>query len=555
MSSGSLLRSRDSIALLVALLIVHAPLVVNDGLFGEDWLLFAVKPGYPIQADFLLHGAGHPFLYAYGALANLLGYPIAFMKALALAGIGTGAVNLKNLFVRLRVFSNKEAVILAFLVWSYAGYQNWATKLTATYIFSFALLCLGLNLLAIVASSDRRPIWLRLCSLIAIFCSFSLNSMIAIYFVGLCVVLFVEVSKAQSGRAILSIGIVKSLFVKSIRHFGDYIAVPFVYWISVSYVFPKVGPYRDYYLIKIPSLSEALSGLSDFWRWGFYRPIWEAINLARESHLAVGLALVVGFGLVALVAYPWNGDRPDTDCHARSATWPAIAGIVLFFSCASPYIAAGLGPNGHFYESRHLILFGLPLGLLMIAAYRFLHLTFRGSSVGLAFLVLMLSVNLCALWNGYFLQQARWLRQESMIDGLQRSYREPPAAVFNLVDGFLDYPGHTYFGITEITGALHLAWDGRPLFGYTGRNERTTVLQEIDKSMQMDGSPFRNMDLSGPQATINFVPKAPVLTNYRLSRSYYLCLIQLCDTHSVIDKLAEIAIRVGPIPNLEPPRS
>jgi hypothetical protein len=51
---------RDSVALIGALLFVDAPLMVNNGLFRDDWLLFQVKPGYPVRTAFLLHGAGHP---------------------------------------------------------------------------------------------------------------------------------------------------------------------------------------------------------------------------------------------------------------------------------------------------------------------------------------------------------------------------------------------------------------------------------------------------------------------------------------------------------------
>jgi hypothetical protein len=121
------------------------------------------------------------------------------MKILALVGIAIGSLSLRSFLLRLGIFSRFEASVFTFLVWSYAGYQNWASKITATYIFSFALLCLGLNLFSIVASSNRPRTWLRLGALAAIFCSFSLNSMIAAYFVGLCAVFLIERLK-QGGK-------------------------------------------------------------------------------------------------------------------------------------------------------------------------------------------------------------------------------------------------------------------------------------------------------------------------------------------------------------------
>jgi hypothetical protein len=545
-ASLGLVRYRDSVVLICALLVVHAPLMVNNGLFGDDWLLLKVKPEYPVHTAFLLHGAGHPLLYAYCTLANWLGDPVLFMKLLALAGIAIGSLSLKSFLLRLGIFSRFETSVFTFLVWSYAGYQNWASKLTATYIFSFALLCLGLNLFSIVASSRRPHTWQRLSALAAIFCSFSLNSMIAAYFVGLCAVVLVERLK-QGGKRIP----VPTL----IRLFADFLLVPFVYWFSMNHFFPKIGPYHDYYMIRIPRIGDLLSGLYNFLNWGFYHPGLEAIALMRESRLLIAAVLLVGFGFVALINWQ-NSKREDgAPASARTVVWLAATAVIVFVACASPYIVSGISPSGHFFESRHLILFGLPCGLILIGAYRALCLISRSRTAGWILVAISLSLNLSALWSGYFFQQARWLRQEALIEGLQRSYHEPPAAVFNLSDGFLDYPGNTYLGTTEITGALHTAWDGRPLFGFTGRNERPTILEETDKSMHMDGTALRNIDLWGPQATIQLTPKAPVLTNYRLSRRYYRCLITLCDERSVIDTLADITIQVGPISNLAPHQS
>jgi hypothetical protein len=534
-----------TIVVLGALVVVHVPLLLNDGLFGEDWLLFQLKPGYPTNTDFLLHGAGHPFLYAYSRLANWSGDPIAFMKVLALAGILIGAWNLKNFLQRLDWFSETEAAIFSFVVWSYAGFQDWATKLTAAYVFSMALLCLGLNLLARLARDDRPAVALRLGSLAAIFCSFSLNSLIVAYAIGLCALFFATGADQATDKP----GILwrARTFVS---RFGDFVAVPIVYWVVINLLFPKVGPYHDYYLMRLPDPAEMLSQLAQFARWGVVNPLSEAASLTRESVKPIILSLIIGGGFVLLVARLDKADhRPQQDVVAL--TLPLVAGLVVFVLCALPYLSAGLGPNGHFYESRHLILFGVPLGLALVSVLRLLH-TAVGRRAALAVAALALSINLCALWDAYFLQEARWLRQSAMIDGLRRGYAEPPAATFDLADGFLNHPGQVYYGITEITGGLHAAWDDRPLFGFTGRNERPTVLQEIDKSMRMDGTAFRNMDLWGPQATIELIPKQPVLSNYRLSVRYYWCLLGLGDARSLIDDIATTTIRVGPIPNLEP---
>jgi hypothetical protein len=314
-----------------------------------------------------------------------------------------------------------------------------------------------------------------------------------------------------------------------------------------------VGPYQVYYLLRAPSLHEWLSRLGDFWRWGYLELARNGIFIARAMPKLVIPALAIGAAVVLLASRPKRnkGEAPDV---AVAIGLLAVT-LAAFVICAAPYVVSGIGPDGHFYESRHLILFGIPLALALIAGYRLASRVFGNDAVGRILTVAAIALNICALWNGYFFQQGRWLRQAALIDDLQRKYPAPPAAVFDLSDGFLDHGGHTFFGITEITGALHAAWDSRPLFGFTGSHERPTILQEMDAMVDKDGSAFRNMDIWGPQATIDFVPKPPVLTYYALSLAYYRCLVGSCDTGAFSDALAETAVQVGPIPNLAPRKS
>ncbi|WP_213770073.1 hypothetical protein [Bradyrhizobium sp. dw_78] len=538
---------RDVTLLVSALAVVHIPLLLNDGLFGEDWLLFEIKPGYPTQLDFLLHGAGHPFLYAYCAIANLSGHPIAFMKALALTGILVGAASLRSFLLHLRWFSGFEATVFAFLVWSYAGYEDWATKLTATYIFSMALLCLGLNILSILIRNKRPNLLMRLCGLASIFCSFSLNSMIFAYGLGFVALLLGERSDLGNKRS----GKWSRPTTIALR-FGDFLAVPIVYWISINYFFPKIGPYQQYYLIRIPTGAELLSRLRDFWQWGYVHLVTSGLFIIRTMPK---LLLISFSGAGAIVLFASGTVKRDSDgiSELRSAAWLPLFAIVAFVVLAAPYIVSGISPTGQFYESRHLVLFGIPLGLVSIAGYRIVAAVSAKDAVGRAAIGLVIALNLCALWNNYLFQQARWLRQAALIDDLRRKYPEPPAAVFNLVDGFADH-GHALFGMTEITGALHTAWDARPLFGFCRRAERSTILQEMEPLVNKEGSAFRDMDIWGPQATIDFVPNPPILTYYALSLAYYRDLVSVSahDTESLIDTLAKVNVQVSPITNLAP---
>ena len=173
---------RAIIVLLVVLLAAHAPMLLNDGLFMDDWLVLKPRPDYFIDIDFLLSAAGHPIFFSYDTFANWTGAPVAVMKSLAIAGIVFGAVSLVLIATRLNLLDRAEAVGFALLVWTYPGYQLWAGKANAVYVFSFGLAFLGAWLLALAFGA--RGAWrglLRLtCALVFVFC-FVLNSTIILY--------------------------------------------------------------------------------------------------------------------------------------------------------------------------------------------------------------------------------------------------------------------------------------------------------------------------------------------------------------------------------------
>ena len=130
----------------------------------------------------------------------------------------------------------------------------------------------------------------------------------------------------------------------------------------------------------------------------------------------------------------------------------------------------------------------------------------------------------------------------------------PDATVFNLKDGFLDYPSpHSPFGVPEVSGMLRLAWGNRPFLGFTARAERPTILQEMEELRTGEGSAYHNIDPSGPQATITFQPGPDATPNAALVRRYYACRIfRMCYVPEFLKQLALVSIEVGSINGITP---
>jgi hypothetical protein len=232
---------------------------------------------------------------------------------------------------------------------------------------------------------------------------------------------------------------------------------------------------------------------------------------------------------------------------------PLLLSAVLFLALSLPYLIVGIQPNLTFYETSHLLLFGLP-GALLVLGFKGLvqsAIGDRAALVGVFGLAAIVSIS--ALWNSYMFMQARALREEALSSHLG-AIPMPAATVFDLADGFENYsPRFTPFGIAEVTGMLLLAWGAHPFFGFSLQGERPTILQEMESAWNVEGSAFSNMDPSGPQATIMLEPGPAAAPNGRLVRHYYACrLLRRCDVAEFLAQLANVKIDVGPIAGVLP---
>ncbi len=538
---------RAIVVLLVVLLAAHAPMLLNDGLFMDDWLVLKPRPDYFIDIDFLLNGAGHPIFYGYDKFANWTGAPVVVMVSLAFAGIVFGAISLVLTATRLGLLDRAEAVGFALIVWTYPGYQLWAGKANAVYVFSFGLLLIGAWLLTLAFSArGLRRVLLRLACALVFLLSFALNSTIVLY---AFVVLGLFVAIWRGGKA--ADGLVRRTWLASWRcalFYPELMVLPLIYWGTLNIWFKRIGVYTQHYDAHLPSLRELAGGWWAFFITG-YRDI---VAHALRAAIAVPALFILAAVLVGIVLLLRPDTKPTTSRLAIAL--PLALAVVLFLALSSPYLIAGLRPSStHFYESRHLLMFGVPSALAFLA---FKRLAERWITPSVAFAIMFgsgLILSIGMLWSDYVFMQARTLKQEALTRDLA-DRPQPAATVYALDDGFVDYPSrHVPFGLAEVTGMLRLAWGNQPFFGFALRAERPDILRGMDEARTAPGSAFHHFDPTGPQATISLQPGPGAAPNQTLVRKYYACrLLARCDVAEFLAQLAQVTIKLGPIPGILP---
>jgi hypothetical protein len=532
--------------LIILLLVAHAPLFLNDGVFMDDWLVLKLSQNYPLDIDFLIRGAGHPVFFAYYSFANLTGAPVLVMAMMAIAAILLGAICLFLSAMRTGLLSRSEAAAVALLVWIFPGYQMWAGKANSVYVFSFGLFFVGTWLLMLAFETKGvRHAALRLASALIFFFSFALNSLMVLY-VFVMFGLFVAMWRGSGGEQ----GAIRRLLLsvwRCVAGYPEFVVLPLAYWGALNIWFKRAGAYASYYGIRFPTASGLLDGWHSFFQVGYMNVLARAGRAVIDFKL---LLVPIAVILVVTLVLALKGRRPRLSIVRIGA--PLLLSVLLFAAQALPYLIAGIRPNLHFYESRHLLLFGLPGAFFVLAVKRVGESVVGREAAFVGVFGLAAIVSVAAIWNSYFFLQARALKQEALFSHLA-AMPMPAALVFDLNDGFADHtPQHVPFGIAEVTGMLRLAWGDHPFLGYSQQAERPTVLQEMAAARNVEG-PFHDMNPSGPQATIVLEPGPAAAPNSRLVRHYYACRLLLCDVPEFLAQLANVRIDVGPIAGVLPP--
>ncbi|MCP3388900.1 hypothetical protein NLM27_08950 [Bradyrhizobium sp. CCGB12] len=336
---------------------------------------------------------------------------------------------------------------------------------------------------------------------------------------------------------------------RCVLSYPELVVLPLVYWGTLSIWFKRIGVYAQHYNAHFPTLGELVKGWGAFVVTGYSDVLAHAVRAAIQAP-APFIAAAILVGIVVLLLRP--GAEPTASRSARAL--PLLLAAVLFLALSSPYLISGLLPSStHFYESRHLLMFGLPSALTLLAFKRQAE---RWVSAGVAFAAVfglgtILSIGM--LWTDYVFLQARMLKQEALTRDLAGRV-QPPATVYALDDGFYNPPSRFVpFGLAEVTGMLRLAWGNQPFFGFSLIAERPSILQEMEEARTATGSAFHHFDPSGSQATISLQPGPGAAPNQTLVRKYYACrFLARCDVAEFLAQLAHVTIKVGPIAGVTP---
>lgn len=352
---------------LVALL-GHGLLLFNDGTYFDDWIMqprLAEARWDELFSWFSEMGLPISGYFYWGVKQlGLFGY----YQAAAFFLIFLSSILIYQICLRFTWINRHEALGIALLSLVYPAYQATVVLCHLHYEFFYCLFLLAAWLLLRskqTGGSKNSSLLSRLLSLLLFFLAFNLNSLLVFYFPFL-LLLFLHLKQAHqfswpaAAKALLP------------RH-ADFILLPFVYWIGKKLFFPAHGLYQNYNSLNL-SLASLETHLLDFVKTAGYAQMEASVTLLM-AHPVLWILTLVGIYLAysRFMRKKTNALPPthiQIEHESRKTKWIFLYGMLLLLSSVFAYSAVGVSPTLTGWNTRHAILFGLPMSILIVAALR-----------------------------------------------------------------------------------------------------------------------------------------------------------------------------------------
>lgn len=470
---------------------VHGLLLINDGIYWDDWLW--IDPATSgLELDRILAAGAEMGIMATSRLhvwiAGLFGYRTVTFVSLLAAGVLVFYLGRHKEMLR-----RGDALAAALITISYPAYQTWVVFSTGNYVFYYAAFLLG-ALIAVKAElfQGTRRALMTAAALILFFLSYNLNSLLVFYF-GFLLLLFYLAYKGGT------LPLKRSLLYYFPRRL-HFVLLPFVYWILKEAFFPRYGPYTNYNQFTFsPALIH--QSLVCFWTNGI-KLQFKASLFGLFRHPVLWLFTLFGVWLWYARS---KSEKPELTGTPNAAVSPRALlayGFLLLGLGIFPYIAVGLCPSLAGWPTRHSLLLSLPVALLLAASARLLFKSPGGgfSRAGWMHLASLLLAFGIVTVSGYIDWQARWVKDRSIMVNLARLPGAGDHSVY-WVDHQYYWGGETDYRFYEWSSIFKKVWGGETRIGFDKRSPDPKMLEEV-KTLFNASYNLGSFDPAGPQALL-----------------------------------------------------
>jgi len=517
------------IAILFVGLGTHGLLLLNDGIYWDDWLwVTALQEKNWLRIYTVGFSRGEPldayFQWFFSGFQN-----IEFVyKFVAFLSILLAAMLVYVICRQMGILTRAESLWIALISMVYPAFQTQILLSTTNYLFYYMLFLAGIFLT--LKSTNSVSFWghaLRFGALILFFLSFSLGSLLVFYF-GFLLIFVLYARRLQ----LLSLREMLTRFLP--RHL-DYILLPFLYWLIKETWFRPYGLYANYNILTF-SLPVWIHNLVLFLNNGIYGQFKTAL-LELLNQPVLWLLVLLG----AWLGWRYFKEKEPNSQSVRPYTLLAY-GVLLMGLGIFPYIAVGLGPTLTGWSTRHSLLLALPVALVIVAIARlFFHDPRRGFSLpGWILLVTLLLAFGLATVSTYIDWQARWVHDRSLMVNLPRVDGSGDYSVY-WVDNQYPLGGDPYVQFYEYSSMFKQIWGDETRLGYPGIHPD---MPAYIKSVAGIGYNLDEFDPAGCQATLTIYRGTLSYSEFGLvARYFYYKFLRPQRMPGLLDRVTQVEVQ------------
>jgi hypothetical protein len=517
-ANASRRRFRPALIISAATLAIHGPLLLNDGVYWDGYLidsLVRARDWAGLRLAFEEAGApARSFLHL--ALGHLPHY-IFMYKLSAFVAILLLALGVWRLAVDAGRLTDAEGMWMAVLATAYPGYALHFELILVPRVIAYAAFVWAAWLgLRAGRSQASTAVVLYALAAVVFTGSFILPSFMTLY-LG-----YIVLAAALGQRRAL-----------------DVIAwlVPLVAGVAGLLFWRSTGAYVDYNAI---SLSPGQAATETLW---FLRyAVYGAVNAALRTLLAEPLLACLALGAVA-----YGYHRVGTAESWRAGGVVLALGVLLFALAIGPYAVTGKHPLVDGWTSRHSQLVGLPLAIVIVAGAAMA--SRRGWMPGLARELVLTVVAVAfgvTMTKSYVEWQARWVKDRSVMANLAARPDTRQVSIFLLDDRFPLSPEPEYRSY-EWSSMFRRIWDDQRHAAFYGE----LPLEDIVRSLSgpdLSRLNLRDVDPRGCEAALRIVPGAAARDSLTMAITYtYTRLVHPDRLPAYLASVTSIAIEARPV--------
>lgn len=508
---------------LVAVAGVHGLLLLNDGVYWDDWLILkAHETGDACSIQEWFTESGVPLVgYIHRCMGSFPNTVFAY-KATAFCAVVASALLIYANMTLWHVTTPAQNVAVAIFSVSYPAFRVHMLLVMLPFLLCHAVFWAGMLFvgLGFHSSHRQRGLLQTMAAVVTLCFGFTINSLL-LFYMGLMTVLLL-LRQTRSGTEVPS-----HVGRETIVSYVILLMLPFQYWVFKRWVWPVSGLYQNYNTLQfcVSNVvemgrrfvdSSIIAQFSEMCRW-------------FTTHRLVALGFVLG----SAVAACWGAFVGDVPRGVERAVGLVVCGAGLLVCAIAPYALVGKAPAIHGVNTRHALLVGFPMALILVGGLSLLcACQFQWVRWCQRFLLLMMfNCFWIAQVTNYLGWQGLWVRDRSVIVNLSAIKQARNYSVYWIHESFWlgdktwDQQSHPFYAWASI---FRRAWGGESRIGLHAWGDPASGLNPLQSpEFPLDPQLFfvpryslGDFNPAGPQAVLSIEEGIPALSSMNLCARY-----------------------------------